>query len=66
MYVCVCKGVTDGQIRTEACAGACTLRELRARLGVAAQCGRCALQVRQVLQEALRADRAAADDQAAA
>lgn len=66
MYVCICKGVTDGQIRTEAGAGACTLRELRARLGVAAQCGRCAFQVRQVLQEALHADRPAADDQAAA
>jgi len=53
MYVCVCKGVTDGQIRNEACAGARSLRELRVRLGVAGQCGRCAPQAREVLYEAL-------------
>ena len=53
MYVCLCKGVTDGQIRSEARAGACTLREVRNRLGVAAQCGRCVEEARHVLEEAL-------------
>lgn len=55
MYVCVCKGVTDGQIREAVREGACTVRELRARLGVTTCCGRCASHTRIVLDEALNA-----------
>lgn len=54
MYVCLCKGVTDGQIRKEVNNGACTLRELHRRLDVAVQCGRCVVEARRVLEEALR------------
>ncbi|TAM45371.1 MAG: (2Fe-2S)-binding protein [Gammaproteobacteria bacterium] len=55
MYVCLCKGVTDGQIREAVREGACTVRELGARLGVATCCGRCASHARIVLDEALNA-----------
>lgn len=42
MYVCVCKAVTDSDIRTAMDAGCHTLPQLRKELGVASQCGRCA------------------------
>jgi bacterioferritin-associated ferredoxin len=51
----LCKGVTDGQIREAVQEGACTLRALGARLGVATGCGRCASHTRIVLNEALAA-----------
>jgi len=41
MYICLCRGVTDSQIRQAVCQGACSIRELRQLLGVASQCGRC-------------------------
>lgn len=53
MYVCLCKCVTDCQIREAACEGVCTMRELRARLGVATQCGRCTQHAHRVLKETL-------------
>lgn len=53
MYVCICRAVTDSQIRESARKGCCTMRSLRDNLGVATQCGRCALTARDVLNEAL-------------
>jgi len=44
MYVCICKSVTDKQIRRAAAKGVDNLYELRANLGVAAGCGKCARQ----------------------
>ncbi|MDQ3797088.1 MAG: bacterioferritin-associated ferredoxin [Pseudomonadota bacterium] len=41
MYVCLCHGITEEQIRTEIRNGACTMRDLRERLGVTSGCGRC-------------------------
>jgi bacterioferritin-associated ferredoxin len=41
LYVCVCNAVTDSQIRDAICEGACSMRELRQKLGVASECGRC-------------------------
>lgn len=52
MYVCVCRAVTDGQIREAAQSGARTLRDLRRDLGVARDCGRCASCARECLREA--------------
>lgn len=54
MYVCVCKAVTDHQIR-EAVEqqGCCTMRDLRNCFGVATQCGRCAVAAKDVLNESL-------------
>jgi len=55
MYICLCKCVTDCQIREAACEGVCTMRELSARLGVATRCGRCAQHAQRVLRETLNA-----------
>lgn len=54
MYVCVCRAVTDGQIREAVQEGCCSMRELRNELGVATQCGRCATTARDVLNDALQ------------
>ncbi len=54
MYVCICKGVTDQQIRDEVCKeGACSMREICLKLGVASQCGKCGNHAKQILQETL-------------
>jgi bacterioferritin-associated ferredoxin len=42
MYVCVCKAVTERQVKQAAKEGAGSLRDLRDRLGVTEECGRCA------------------------
>lgn len=41
MYVCLCKGITDSQIRAAAENGA-SIREIRDQLGVMTECGKCA------------------------
>ena len=53
MYVCVCKAITDHQIREAAQNGARTLDDLRRDLGVASECGNCAAYARQYLEEAI-------------
>lgn len=55
MYVCLCNGITETQIREAICDGAQSMGELRGCLGVAANCGRCADFAEQVLKETLTA-----------
>ena len=55
MYVCLCNGITEGQIRDAVSEGARSLRELRQRLGVASCCGKCADCAQQVVRETLSA-----------
>ena len=42
MYICVCKAVTERQVKQAVNEGAYSMRDLRNRLGVAGECGRCA------------------------
>ena len=42
MYVCLCNGITDREIRSAVALGARSLADLQASLGVATACGRCA------------------------
>jgi bacterioferritin-associated ferredoxin len=49
MYVCICNGVTDREIRQCAELGARTVDELRDSLGVASCCGKCEPAAREVL-----------------
>ena len=51
MYVCICKAVTDKQIRRAAARGVDNLYELRESLGVAAGCGSCAGAAEAILRE---------------
>jgi len=53
MYVCLCQGVTDGQIRDAIYDGCCSYREVREATGVATQCGKCACVAKQVVRETL-------------
>jgi len=52
MYVCICKSVTDKQIRRAAARGVDNLYELRESLGVAAGCGTCAATAQEILDKA--------------
>ena len=52
MYVCLCKGITDTQIRAAIEDGANSLADVRNTLGVASQCGKCGNLTREILREA--------------
>ncbi|MBL1264558.1 (2Fe-2S)-binding protein [Methylomicrobium sp. RS1] len=49
MYVCVCKAVTDTQIKKAIDNGLCTRRQLFDCLGVGSECGKCSRQVKELL-----------------
>ena len=51
MYVCLCKGITDHQIRDAASAGCTSMRELRRELGVGSQCAKCVRVAREIVRE---------------
>ena len=51
MYVCVCKAVTESQVRQAVRDGARSLKDLRRELGVTSECGQCAVCARQCLKE---------------
>lgn len=53
MYVCLCEGITDGQIREAIYEGCCSYRDVWATLGVASQCGKCACLAKEVVRETL-------------
>lgn len=41
MYICICNGVTDKQIREAAASGCRSVSELTMRTGCGANCGTC-------------------------
>jgi bacterioferritin-associated ferredoxin len=51
MYVCLCKGITDTQIREAASQGASSLSQVRRQLGIATCCGKCAATAKEILNE---------------
>jgi bacterioferritin-associated ferredoxin len=53
MYVCICKGITDTQIRNAVQDGASSIREVRQALGVASQCGKCGILASEIVRESL-------------
>ncbi len=53
MYVCICKGITDSQIRDAVTQGASTLRHVRQTLGATSQCGKCARLTKDIIDETL-------------
>lgn len=56
MYVCLCTGVTDREIREAAENGVSSMRQLGKELGVGRQCGRCACTAREILRDARSSD----------
>lgn len=55
MYVCLCRGVTDRDIREAIQSGCCSYRDVRNTLGVATQCGKCACDAKGLVRETLTA-----------
>ena len=53
MYVCICKGITDTQIRAAVQDGASSLTDVRNTLGVASQCGKCGILTQDIVRESL-------------
>lgn len=53
MYVCICMVVTSAELRSAVQAGASSLDDLRAELGVTAGCGGCTEEVECLLQRHL-------------
>jgi bacterioferritin-associated ferredoxin len=51
MYVCLCKGITDSQIRDAVYDGAGSFRDVRQSLGIATQCGKCACWAKDLVNE---------------
>ena len=51
MYVCLCKGITDRQIKSAIAEGASSIVQLRKCLGVASQCGKCGITAREILEQ---------------
>jgi bacterioferritin-associated ferredoxin len=52
VYVCICNGVTDHDIRRAAEAGCRTMAELTMRTGAGATCGSCVDMATALLEEA--------------
>ena len=52
MYICICKAVTDKQIRRAAANGVDNLYELRETLGVGSVCGTCTTTANAILKDA--------------
>jgi bacterioferritin-associated ferredoxin len=55
MIVCVCKAVSDRQIRTAVKGGASSLRDLTRQLGVGTCCGKCLPEAKAALSDSLDA-----------
>jgi len=53
MYVCVCQGITDRQIREAVQRGVASLSELQNDLPVGGCCGRCIPTTQEVIDEYL-------------
>ncbi|MEX1033748.1 MAG: bacterioferritin-associated ferredoxin [Cellvibrionaceae bacterium] len=53
MYVCLCNGITDREIRQSIRDGANSLQDLHDHLGVGSQCGQCACLSQELLEQTI-------------
>ena len=51
MYICLCNGITDRDIRRCAASGVCSMSDLECALGVGASCGRCRQSAVEILEQ---------------
>jgi bacterioferritin-associated ferredoxin len=54
MYVCLCNGFTDKQVRVAGATSGGSVAAVYRSLGVAPRCGKCVPTVRDILQECRR------------
>ncbi|MFK8027631.1 MAG: (2Fe-2S)-binding protein [Gammaproteobacteria bacterium] len=50
MFICICKQVTDGQIKDAVNNGASSFTDVQSQLGVATKCGECKNHARQCMR----------------
>ena len=55
MYLCICKAVSDQQIRQAVEQGVRTMGDVSARFGVGIECGKCIDPIRELLDQCLAA-----------
>ncbi|RKR06936.1 bacterioferritin-associated ferredoxin [Kushneria sinocarnis] len=55
MFVCLCRKVTDHQLRDAVSEGARSWQEVRRMTGCSSQCGKCACMAESIVEEALLA-----------
>ena len=53
MYICLCKAITDNQIREAVVKGATRFGQVRKQLGLASQCGKCGILARKVFDQSM-------------
>ena len=51
MYVCICRQITDHQIRDLCRGGASSMTDVRDKLGVASECGKCGKLAKSIVKE---------------
>ena len=51
MYVCICRQITDQQIRDVCRDGVTSMTDVRSRLGVASDCGKCGKLAKNIVKE---------------
>ncbi len=51
MYVCICRQITDNQIRDVCRDGASNMTEVQSKLGVATACGKCSKLAQNIVKE---------------
>jgi len=54
MYVCLCKSVTDHQIKASVENGITSFDEMQSHLQVSTVCGACECEVKQIIQQKLQ------------
>ena len=54
MFVCLCKSITDHQIRDAVEEGVTSFESMQAHLSVSTQCGSCACEVKDIMEDKLR------------
>ncbi|MCB1648391.1 MAG: (2Fe-2S)-binding protein [Pseudomonadales bacterium] len=51
MYVCICRQITDKQIREVCSQGSSRIADLRDKLGLASECGKCGRHALSIVNE---------------
>ncbi len=51
MYVCICRQITDSQIREVCREGSRGMADIREKLGVASECGKCGRHALSIVSE---------------
>jgi bacterioferritin-associated ferredoxin len=53
MYVCLCKAITDRQLRSAVHDGASSFRQVAQATGCSTQCGQCACLAKEIVEDTL-------------